>query len=69
MPSLTTETMRKLTIKQKKMLDYAIEMNGGIERVYSSEDLTGLTTIDALNPCEIFCQNVDRYIADKKFSR
>ena len=66
--ALTSDkTMRKLTIKQKKMLDQAIHESGGITKVYSEIDLGDIGHIDAVNPCEIFYQNVNQYIWEKKF--
>ena len=61
--------MRNLTAKQKKLLEQAIHESGGIDRVYAEEDVGDITHIDALNPCELFYQNVNRFILDKKFSR
>ena len=66
--------MRNLTAKQKKMLDvwYNEQKAKGKEFGYfwevdNDEDFDSdlYERINAINPCEIFYQNVNEYIQDK----
>ena len=66
--------MRSLTRKQKKLLDewYTKQKENGRSFNYCwdvqhDENFSGelYETIDAINPCEIFYQNVNHYIQDK----
>jgi hypothetical protein len=63
--------MRNLTRTQKKLLTAEIKKyvqeNGITPVMYVDLDWDVLETIDALNPCEIFYQNVDRFISDYDF--
>ena len=68
--------MRDLTKKQIKMLDAWYEGTksqksfGFYETMFPTiddMDLDIYEKIDALNPCEIYHQNVERYLWDKRF--
>jgi hypothetical protein len=60
--------MRNLTRGQKKLLKKAVddykERNGEYPRDIGDLDSDVLETIDKLNPCEIFWQNVNRFLWD-----
>ena len=66
--------MRSLTGKQKKLLNdwYTKQKENGVTLglwwdVQHDENFPSelYETIDAINPCEVFYQNVNRYIQDK----
>jgi hypothetical protein len=64
--------MRQLTSRQKKMLDLYVsefkDRNGRFP--FSADELPGyqLDNVDKVNPCELFWQNVNRYLVDKFFA-
>lgn len=69
--------MRSLTVRQKKLLDnwYNEQKAKGKTfglawQVDDDDDFSGelYQKIDSLNPCEIFFQNVCRYIQDKSMA-
>ena len=65
--------MRSLTQKQKKLIRYAAEKfkqeTGKYPLSYYEIDPDDLEEIDSLNPCEIFYQNVDRFLWDEYWGK
>jgi hypothetical protein len=57
--------MRQLTAKQKKMLDKYLKETPSCHNV-DTMDGDVYQEIDNINPCEIFYQNVNNYIWEKR---
>lgn len=59
--------MRKLTARQKQLLKAEFDrlVKSGIEYPdYFDMDYDTCLTIDNINPCEVYSQNVDRFFSD-----